>query len=64
MGDNDPEENATHGEAVAQHEDAARTTTESGAAAAAGLGSKPSQTEVQTSTDPSARKVNAGSSDR
>lgn len=48
----------------AQHSDAARTTTESGAAAAAGLESAHAKEQAQADTHCSARRIEAGSSDR
>lgn len=60
----DEGQGANPGASPAEHSDAARTTTESGASAAAGLHSVPSKTEVQANVSPTARKVNAGSSDR
>ncbi len=62
----DTTENANpSAEAETQHQDAARTTTESGAAAAAGLRPSPSRfDQEQAGIHPATRKVNAGSSDR
>jgi hypothetical protein len=57
-------ENAARGVSEAQHKDASRTITESGAAAAAGLKANQPNIAAQVNQSPTARKVNAGSSDR